>query len=338
MRASRRDLLIASGLVALSGGLSAGIVLWRPAVAQNDPYQPLIARWTVTNLAAGQTFVGLGSFVYREEWNGPAQQFAGPVFLRVAESDYPVTMTVGGPVATGDANQQELVTDTELSPTETPEASALTLAQGDLIALPANTAFKVATKTGEVVRLTAVAIVPNGAPRTPGVEQVEWRAWGMVTPTPETPLVVTITDVILIAGESYLFQRDRGPALLYMEGQGEGTQPVALTLTSGRGSTLRLNDVASYQLKTPVASLATQTAIPISRERAFEARSGAFLAPGTHARLRNRALVDGSGVILVTFDGPNDVPPPSTPTSSPAPATRGTPGPTRTSRIGDGSG
>jgi len=55
----------------------------------------------------------------------------------------------------------------------------------------------------------------------------------------------------------------------------------------------------------------------LNRERAFDARSGAFLPAGTAARLRNRSLVDGTGVVMVTFDGPSIVTPLPSPTTKP---------------------
>jgi hypothetical protein len=333
----RRDILIAAVLVALSGCFAAGIVLWRPAVAQNDPYRSLIARWTVDEVPGNRTFVGLGSFLYREEWNGPAQAFAGPVLLQVAEADYPVRFSVTGQVTIADHDELTLTTEAVASQTAPPATQEITLEQGEIVALPADTPFQVTTGPGEVVRLTAIAILPGGPPQTPGVEQAEWRAWGTVTPTPDEPLVVSMVDISLTGGESYRFQRDYGPALLYMEGLGEGTQPVALALSKGRGSYMRINENAPFTLKTPVSYLAVQTPVPLNRERAFETQSGAFLMSGTQARLRNRGLVDGSGVILVTFDGPNVVPLPPTPTARASPAVSPTASPAA-SPVGDGSG
>jgi len=316
-RLAQRNVVVAAILVAVACCCAAAIVLWRPAIAGNDPYQDEIARWTVTEVPGSRTFVGLGSLLYRENWRGPAQDFAGPVLLRVTEADTPVRITFSGPVSVADSDTLELTTTVTTQSEGTPTPTELALAQDEMVALPAETTFQVTTGDGEVVRLIAIVLIPGGPPQTPGVEQAEWRAWGVVTPAPEVPLVVSMVDISLNGGEDYRFQRDNGPALLYLEGSGDGTQPIALTLTKGRGTYMRVAEIAPYRLTNPVSYLAAQTPVALNREKAFEGRSGAYLAPGTQARIRNRGLVDGTGMILVTFDGPNVVPLSLTPTASP---------------------
>lgn len=292
--------------------MAAGIERWRPTAAENDPYMNLLGRWTVNEVPGNQAFVGLGVFTYRSNWEGPAQTFQGPVLLQVLESTTPVQVHFSGEVMLGKPGDD---LTTGVATQATPVANDVVLSSGELVALPAETGFTIRTGNGETVKLMAIAILPNGPPSTPGIEQAEWRAWGEVTPAPQTPLVVSIHDLELAGGETYLFQRDRGPALLSVDGSSwsDGAQSIALAVTKGRGVYQRVTDVAPYDLDNPVSYDGTQTPTTTNRERVFDARSGAFLPAGTSARLRNRSLVDGTGVIMVTFDGPNVVAPQPTP-------------------------
>jgi hypothetical protein len=309
---------VAAVLVAVIGVLAAGVVRWPPAEAENDPYMTLIARWSVGELSGNRAFVGLGVFTYRANWEGAEQTFPGPVLLQVAESSAPVRARFSGEVTIGKTGE-ELPADQAK-----PAAGETVLSQGDLIALPARTGFAVTTGEGETVRLMAIAILPSGPPSTPGIEQAEWRTWGVVTPVPETPLVVSVHDLELAGGEVYEFRRDRGPALLSVEGAAAGgAQSIALSMARGRGTYLRVADVPPFDLEGPVSYDAVQTPTT-SRERVFDARSGAFLPAGTTARIRNRSLVDGTGVVMVTFDGPNVMTPAPTPTPAATPIPLGT--------------
>ncbi len=314
---NRRDLAVAAVLLALIGVLAAGVARWRPAVAENDPYLVMMARWTVGEVSGDQAFVGLGVFTYRPNWDGPEQTFPGPVLLQVVESSAPVRARFSGEVTIGETGEELPAGQATAAVDET------VLARGDLVALPAGTGFAVTTGEGETVRLMAIAILPGGPPSTPGIEQAEWRAWGIVKPAPETPLVVSVYDLELAGGETYQFRRDRGPALLSVDGSGDGAQSIAMAVFRGRGTYLRVADVPPFDLEGPVTYRAVQTPTT-SRERVFDARSGAFLPAGATARLRNRSLVDGTGVVMVTFDGPNVVPPAPTATPVVTPTPLGT--------------
>lgn len=314
---NRRDLAIAAVLVLVIGVLAAGIVRWRPAEAKNDPYLVLMARWTVSEVTGNQAFVGLAVLTYRPNWDGPEQTLPGPVLLQVEESSAPVRARFSGEVTIGKTGE-ELPADQG-----TPVSGEIELSRGDLVAVPAGVGFAVTTGDSETVRLMAIAILPSGPPSTPGIEQAEWRTWGVVKPASETPLVVSVYDLELAGGEAYQFRRDRGPALLSVEGSGDGAQSIALSATRGHGTYLRIADVPSFDLEGPVTYKAVQTPIT-SRERVFDARSGAFLPSGTVATVRNRSLVDGTGVVMVTFDGPNVVPPAPTPTPAMTPTPLGT--------------
>jgi hypothetical protein len=320
-----RGLITAAALIILIGVLAAAVVRWRPTEAVNDPYRELVARWSVGEVKGDQAFVGLGMFVYRQNWQGPAQTFAGPVLLQVTETQAPVRVQFSGEVAVGRSGEVELRTGAPATPAATPVAAEAILSAGDLVALPAGTGFSVRTGDGEVVRLMAIAILPKGPPSTPGIEHAEWRTWGIVKPVPETPLVVTLSNLELGGGEGYQFRRDRGPALLYVQGLGDGAQSIALTVTKGRGAYQRVTDLAPWELTEPVSYTAPQTPTTLNRERTFEARAGVFLPAGTQGRVRNRSLVDGTGVLMVTFDGPRAVTPAPVPTD-----VRPTPRPTVT--------
>lgn len=296
--------------MAVIGVLAAGVLRWRPAVAENDTFMARMARWTVNEVRGDQAFVGLAVFTYRPNWEGPEQTFPGPVLLQVVESSAPVRARFSGEVTIGKTGEE--------LPADQPNAVSgeTELSQGDLVALPAGTGVAVTTGEGETVRLTAIAILPSGPPSTPGIEQAEWRTWGVVRPVPDTPLVVSVYDVELAGGEAYQFSRDRGPALLSVEGSGDGAQSIALSVTRGRGTYLRIADVPPFDLEGPVSYDAVQTPTT-NRERVFDARSGAFLPSGTVATIHNRSLVDGTGVVMVTFDGPAVVSPAPTPTPTP---------------------
>lgn len=298
------------------GVLAAGLVRWRPTATTNDPYTTVVARWTVGEIAGPRAFVGLGVFVYRPNWSGEPQVFNGPVLLEVDEAQAPVNIKFSGEVARGHRGEGGLSTGlTETTPAAGTAAEA-TLTTGDLVAVPAGTGFTIATGDNEVVRLQAVVVLPDGPPATPGIPQVEWRSWGTVAPAPSVPLVVTVADMRLAGGEEYRFRRERGPALISIEGSGDGTQSIALTVTKGRGAYLRVAEIAPWELTESVSYVATQTPTSLNRERAFDARSGAFLPTGTEAKLRNRSLVDGTGVRLVTFDGAEVTTPAATPTGT----------------------
>jgi hypothetical protein len=315
--------LLLAVFVVLIALLGAAVVRWRPSEATNSPFATVQARWTVANLTGEEAFVGLGIFVYRPNWDGPAQVFPGPVLLQVQDAQAPVRMRFEGDVAVhraSDGGAPEVTTDGSGAASATPVAAGgqdVTLETGDLVAVPARTRFSVTTGEGETVRFLAVAVLPEGPPATPGVQQVEWRAWGNVAPVLGMPLVVTIEDVELAGGEAYQFQRARGPALLSVEGSGDGTQSIALTVTKGLGTYLRMAEFPAWDLTATAAYEAVQTPTILNRERAFDARSGAFLPAGTTARLHNRSLVDGTGVVLVTFDGPTVVTPVPSPTFRP---------------------
>jgi hypothetical protein len=318
----RREAVAAVALLAVVGVLAAGLVRWRPATAENDPYLARLARWRVEEIAGDQAFVGLGVWTYRPNWDGPVQTLPGPVLLQVTEVEGSVQARFSGEVAIGRTGGEELVTGAAAVGSTAP--SEVTLTRGDLIALPAGTGFAIETGEGEVVRLTAIAILPDGPPATPGIEQAEWRAWGIVEPAPATPLVVSVFDLELAGGEVYRFSRDRGPALVSVEGLGDGAQAIALAVTKGRGVYQRVLDVAPYNLTGPVSYVAVRTPTTSNRERVFEGRSGAFLPAGTVARLRNRSLVDGTGALLVTVDGPSVVTPVPAPSVTPSPSPVGT--------------
>lgn len=296
-----RDLAIAGLLAVISGILALGILLWRPADAHNDPYAATVARWTVEDIADSGAFIGVGVFVYRPNWAGPAQTFAGPVLLSVDDAQDPVRISFDGQVAVhraSDGGSPELTTGGAVLAT----ANEATLQAGDLVAVPEGTSFTVATGNSEVVRLSAIAILPDGPPATLGIQQVEWRAWGDVKPAPKTPLTVTISDIFLGGDERYSFQRFAGPALVSMEGSGDGAQSIALTVTKGRAVYEKIADVPPWNLATAVSLLADQSPTTANRERALDARSGAYLPTGGAAILHNRSLVDGTDVRLVTFD------------------------------------
>lgn len=332
-RLDRGGLLLV-GLVGVIALLGAAVVEWRPPVVANSPYSTVQARWTVAGLTDPEAFVGLGYFVFRSNWNGPAQVFGGPVLLRVQETQAPVRMQFTGDVAVQRAGDGEPGLTTggsdAVSATPTARGQELTLATGDLVAIPAWTPFVVITGAGQAVRFLAIAILPDGPPATPGIQQVEWRAWGQVAPVLEIPQQVTVEDIELGGGEAYEFQRARGPALLSVEGSGDGIQPVALTVTKGSGVYLRMFDSPVWDLTTRAAYQAVPTATVLNRERAFDPRSGAFLPAGTAARLRNKSLVDGTGVLMVTFDGPSVVTPVPSPTATPTVRPTSTPMGTRT--------
>ncbi|HEY7032114.1 MAG TPA: hypothetical protein VH482_12325 [Thermomicrobiales bacterium] len=304
--------------IAVVGAL---VVEWRPSAATNDPYTNVEARWTVENLDDQGAFVGLGVFVFRPDWDGPAQVFPGPLLLQVQDAQAPVRVRFGGAVEVERAGDGAPILTTDgagaASATATAGAQELTLGPGDLVAIPPWTPFAVTTGAGETVRFLAVAILPDGPPSTPGVQQVEWRAWGEVAPVLGMPVEVTLADVELAGGEVYQFRRERGPALLSVEGSGDGVQPVALTVTKGRGTYLRMAEFPAWDLTATAAYDAVETPTILLRERAFDARSGAFLPAGTTARLHNRSLVDGTGVVMVTFDGPTIVTPLPSPTTKP---------------------
>jgi hypothetical protein len=299
--------------------LGAMVARWKPSVATNTPYTTVGARWTVTNLDAPGAFVGLGVFVFRPNWNGPAQEFPGPVLLQVQDAQAPVRMRFAGEVGVHratDGGAPILTTDGAAAVAATPAPDQeLTLAMGDLVAVPAGTAFTTTTGEGETIRMLAIAVLPDGPPSTSGVQQVEWRAWGEVEPVLGMPLVVTVADIELAGGEVYEFQRERGPALLSVEGAADGPQSIALTMTKGRGTYLRMADFPAWDLTATAEYDAVQTPTLLLRERTFDSRSGAFLPAGTAARLRNRSLVDGTGLVMVTFDGPTIVTPLPSPTT-----------------------
>jgi hypothetical protein len=299
-----RDLGVTAALLTIVGVLTAGIVLSPPTAATNDPYTTVAARWTVDDVPQPAAFVGLGVFVYRPNWPGTLQTFDGPILLEVEDAQAPVRARFAGEVSIGRRGDGVLTTG---APPPTPAAGSTietTLTTGDLVAIPAGIGFGIATDIGEAVRFQATALLPAGPPETPAIPQVEWRAWGEVDPAPGAPLTVTVADVFLAGDETYAFRQERGPALISIEGSGDGTQSIALTVTRGRAAYLRVAEVAPWHLSEPASYVATPTPTSLNRERAFDARSGAFLPTGDEARLRNRSLVDGTGVRLVTFDGP----------------------------------
>jgi hypothetical protein len=300
-------------MLTVIGALAIGVVQWRSTPALNDPYRTVVAHWTVGDIPQPRAFIGLGVFDYRPNWSGDAQVFDGPVLLEVEDAQTPVRIRFSGAVTIGRRGDENLTTGTV---TATATATEATLTSDDLVAIPAGIGFAIATGDGQAIRLQAVVVLPGGPPRTPGIPHVEWRAWGTVSPAPNAPLAVTVADIYLAGGEAYQFQRELGPALLSVEGSGDGTQSIALTVTKGRGTYLHVADVAPWELTTPVSYVATPTPTVLNRERAFEARSGTFLPTGTEAKLRNRSLVDGTGVRLVTFDGPAETPPAASPAAT----------------------
>jgi hypothetical protein len=346
MPVAGRDLLSAVVLITVVGLLAAVVVGWRPETAATDaPYAVVAARWTVSDAPAETAFVGLGRFAYWPNWEGPAQTFDGPVLLQVDEAPAPVRLSFAGTVSVWRAAEGGEPVLTTGPPAATPAASPVPatneviLSVGDVVAVPAGVGFAARTGDGESFRLSAVAILPTGPPPTPGIPQAEWWAWGTVRPLPDDPLAVTVTDAELAPGQQVPLRQQRGPTLISVEGSGDGAQPIALTVTKGRGSYLHETDVPPWDPSGPMAFVAQPTPTLLNRERPFEGHSGAYLPTGTEARVRNKGLVDGADARIVTIEGPTIATPdvaafPPTATARPrltptatasAPATR-TPG------------
>jgi hypothetical protein len=296
-------LLLSLSAVALL--LLIGIEYFRPADKTNQPVASVVATWEPGAIPGAQAFVGFGIFSYRPNWHGPAQSFAGPVLLLVDQAENPVHIQFDGPATIDRSNESgsHVINGTPSPIGGTPEVSDDSLQTGDLVSLPARTAFTITTGDGEVVRLQAVTILPAGPPATPGVQVAEWRAWGMAKPVPNAPVSVTIKDLFLGGGEVYSFQRDAGPELLTVEGMGDGATSIALNPTKGQGAYLKIADTPPWDPNGALTFTATQTQLVLNRERVFDARSGIFLPTGSAARLHNRSLVDGTTVRVITFDG-----------------------------------